>query len=172
MARLGSFSDEFGFGSVGELHLTVTSGRVEYAFPLDRVHEIRRFTTTTPAAGAPPWVKGDLTLDDGTTFPVVDLLARLDVGRTEFTPYTVVVVLDLGANRVGLAVDAAGEVVNLDEGDVQPLPTFGADPSRCFVKGLGRADDRVLSILDLDVVFQDEVATTRRHSDDSQFTAF
>ncbi|MBI3847431.1 MAG: chemotaxis protein CheW [Planctomycetes bacterium] len=172
MARPKSIGNELGLGNTRDLYFTFKAGGVEYALCLDRMHEVRRFTTTTPADGAAPWVKGIMTLDDGTSFPVIDLLARLGLGQIEFTPYTVIAVLDLGANRFGLAFDALGEVVHLIDDNVQPLATFGADPSNCFVTGFGRVGDRIVSLLDLDVVLQDEIATTRRGSDDdSDFDA-
>lgn len=166
MARHESFGNSLGHGSARDLYFTFRSGGIEYALDLDRLHEVRRFTTTTPAPGASPWWKGIMTIDDGTSFPVVDLLARLGLGQTEFTPYTVVAVLDLGENRFGLALDSLGEVVYLTDDAIQPVPTFGADPSRCFVAGLGRVGERFVSVLDLDVVLQDESATARRAIDD------
>jgi purine-binding chemotaxis protein CheW len=57
---------------------------------------------------------------------------------------------------MGLVVDRVSEVSSIAEGDVEDAPSFGAGVRTEYLLGLGKAQDRVKLLLDIDRVLADD----------------
>ena len=84
--------------SVANEYLTFTLGSEEYAIDILKVQEIRGYEQPTLIANAPPFIKGVINLR-GIIVPIVDLRIKFNLGKIEYTPFTVVVILNV-AGRV------------------------------------------------------------------------
>src|SRR5512143_465277 len=93
-------------------YLTFTLGPEEYAIDILKVQEIRGYEHPTTIANAPAFIKGVINLR-GTIVPVVDLRIKFQVGKAEYTPFTVVIVLNIGNRIVGMVVDGVSDVISL-----------------------------------------------------------
>lgn len=92
-----------------------------YAAPLPQVSEVIRDSDVTPVPGAAPDLLGIRHLR-GQIVPVMDGARRLGLAATEVdTEQVRIVVLAHGAHRVGLRVDAVGELLHAD-GEIAPPP--------------------------------------------------
>jgi purine-binding chemotaxis protein CheW len=94
----GAYSHEF---------LTFTLGPEEYAIDILKVQEIRGYEPPTTIANAPAFIKGVINLR-GIIVPIVDLRIKFGVGKAEYTPFTVVIILSIGGRVVGIVVDEIG----------------------------------------------------------------
>jgi chemotaxis signal transduction protein len=83
------------------------------------VQEIRGYEAPTTIANAPPFLKGVINLR-GTIVPIVDLRIKFNVGSAEYTPFTVVIILNLGARVVGIVVDSVSDVTMLRQDQHPP----------------------------------------------------
>ena len=90
--------------------LTFILGGEEYAIDILRVQEIRGYEAVTPIAHAPEFIKGVMNLR-GAIVPIIDLRIKFGLGRPEYTPFTVVVVLNVGRRVAGIVVDAVSDVI-------------------------------------------------------------
>ncbi|PPC90221.1 MAG: chemotaxis protein CheW, partial [Methylobacter sp.] len=101
----------------------------------------------------PSYEKGVVNLR-GAIVPIIDLRERFNLGRVEYTPLTVVVVLQTGTGTnmriMGVVVDSVSDVVNVDKTSVQSAPDFGAKVSTEFITGLVSLNDRMVMLLDVD----------------------
>jgi purine-binding chemotaxis protein CheW len=88
----------------------------------------------------------------GAIIPVVDLRCKLGMAASEYTPFTVIVVVKVGTRTMGLVVDAVSDVLNIPSTSLQPTPDFGAQVDAAFISGLARAGDKLVVLLDLDRV--------------------
>ncbi|MBU3989613.1 MAG: chemotaxis protein CheW, partial [Gammaproteobacteria bacterium] len=79
-------------GGYDQEYLTFTLGPEEYAIDILKVQEIRGYEPPTTIAHAPAFIKGVINLR-GIIVPIVDLRIKFGVGRVEYTPFTVVIVL-------------------------------------------------------------------------------
>ena len=64
--------------------------------------------------------------------------------------------LGAGQDRtVGLVVDAVSEVIRMDANLVEPPPEIivGADDKGKYIKGVGKLDDKLLMLLDINSMF-------------------
>ncbi|MBL8725707.1 MAG: purine-binding chemotaxis protein CheW [Planctomycetes bacterium] len=145
--RRGSFT--------GGRYLSFRLGGEEYGIAILKVREIIGMVDVTPLPRTPDFVRGVINLR-GKIIPVVDLRRRFEMQPTPDTPETCIVVVDVGRDRdnpiqVGCLVDAVSEVI-----DVAPTQ-FEATP-RCanamgeYLAGLGKLDDRVLILLEIERV--------------------
>ena len=106
----------------GNEYLTFRMGEEEYAIDILRVREIRAHEAVTRIAQAPAYVKGVINLR-GTIVPIVDL--RLKFGMPERDERSgVVIILDIGGQYMGAAVDAVSDVVVLPPQWIKPAPAF------------------------------------------------
>jgi len=136
-------------------YLTFFIGDEEYAVEILRVREIIEHERVTHVPTMPAHVRGVINLR-GTVLPVIDLARKFGGGETATTRTTCIVVVEttLHANliAVGLVASAVSEVVDIRHNDVEPPPAFGTSVRADFLTGMGKVDNRLLLILDLDRV--------------------
>lgn len=136
-------------GGYAQEYLTFTLGPEEYAIDILKVQEIRGYEQPTTIANAPPFIKGVINLR-GIIAPIVDMRIKFGVGRVEYTPFTVVIILSLGNRVVGIVVDSVSDVVRLRADQVCPAPEFSASVETRYIKGLGTLDSRMLIVIDIE----------------------
>lgn len=129
--------------------LTFTLGPEEYAIDILKVQEIRGYDAVTSIAGAPPFIKGVINLR-GTIVPIVDLRIKFGLGKVEYTPTTVVIILNLPGRTVGIVVDSVSDVVALGSQQIRPAPEFAARVNANCIVGLGALDERMLIVVDIE----------------------
>ena len=133
--------------------LTFLIGDDEHGISILRVREIAEYRAPTPVPMTPAWMRGVMNLR-GTVVPVVDLAARLGLGRTTVSRRTCLIIVELAddAERVVIAVmvDRVSRVIDVDPSEIQEPPPFGLGID--FVPGLVRVDDRLIVLLDLPAI--------------------
>jgi purine-binding chemotaxis protein CheW len=127
-------------------------GDEEYGVPIENVEGIIRREPPTPVPYAPPSMEGVINLR-GRIVPVVDLASRFDLEPREPTDKSRIVIANLQEQFVGLAVDAATEVLTLPAGAVEPPPdVVSSTAMKDAIVGVARVDDRLIVLLRLDNV--------------------
>lgn len=127
----------------------------EYAIEALKVHEITGLPPITIVPYLPFYIKGMINLR-GTVIPVIDLRLKFGFEAAEYTRHTCIIVTKMARNVMGMIVDAVSEVINLPKQSIDPTPPFGGRVRTDFMKGVGKAGDRLLIILDSDRVLTDE----------------
>lgn len=119
-----------------------------YGVEIKDVEEIRVWERPTPIPRAPKFVLGVINLR-GMIVPVIDLRSRFSVGKCEYLPTTVVIVLrysDSERDRLmGLVVDAVSDVVS--RGHNELYPAVGESMVTPYLQGLINVGDQVMSLL-------------------------
>jgi purine-binding chemotaxis protein CheW len=124
-------------------------GEQDYCIDIDVVREIRGWSPTTVLPHAPPHVTGVINLR-GAVVAVVDLAARLGLGRTTPTPRHVVIIVALGNQTVGLLADVVSDILGIDEASLKPVPDVVSDNTRAFITNVITLEDgRMLRKLNL-----------------------
>jgi purine-binding chemotaxis protein CheW len=136
-------------GGYTEEYLTYTLGPEEYAIDILKVQEIRGYEAPTTIANAPPFLKGVINLR-GTIVPIVDLRIKFGVGSAEYTPFTVVIILNLGSRVVGMVVDSVSDVTMLRQDSIRAAPELSASVDIRYIKGLCTLDERMLIVVDIE----------------------
>ena len=126
-------------------------GSQEFCIDIMGVREIRGWAPATPLPHAPPYVRGVINLR-GAVLPIVDLAIRFGLGLTEPTPRSVIVVVQVHQQVIGLLVDAVSDILTVTEASMQPTPDIASDLAKTFVKGVYAVEGRMISIVALECV--------------------
>jgi purine-binding chemotaxis protein CheW len=139
-------NDDSGFA---QEYLTFTLGPEEYAIDILKVQEIRGYENPTTIANAPAFLKGVINLR-GTIVPIVDMRIKFNVGKAEYTPFTVVIILNIASRVVGIVVDSVSDVTMLRSDQIRPAPEFAATVDTKYINGLGTLGERMLIVVDIE----------------------
>jgi purine-binding chemotaxis protein CheW len=132
------------------LHLvTFQLGREEYGIEIANVQEIIRAADITPVPGAQAHVRGVINLR-GRIIPVVDLRIRFSLPLAEVNDAQRIIVVEVGHKRIGMLVDSVSQVLRIPEGIVEEMPEEVVSLEADFIRGVGKLDNRLIIILDLD----------------------
>jgi purine-binding chemotaxis protein CheW len=140
------------------LHVLFRVGDSEYVLPASDVVQMESFAGATRVPGAAAHVAG-LVQIRGRVVPIVDTRARFGLPRAEPTLDSRVVVVRDGEREVGLLVDRAREVLQIDPGQFQPPPPVVAASARGFVRSVAQAERRLVMLVDLAKVIGHEPLT-------------
>lgn len=121
-------------------------GGQEFCIDIRAVKEIRGWTAATPMPQTPDYIHGVINLR-GTIMPVIDLRARLGLGRTEPSSRHVIVVIQDTQRAAGLLVDGVQETFHIDASLPQEPPAMGAAAGDRFVDAIIPLEGRMISRL-------------------------
>jgi purine-binding chemotaxis protein CheW len=139
-----------------EQWLTFSVGNEEYALSIESVSEIIKPREVTDIPRVPDFISGIISLR-GIIVPVFDLTRRLNLGESEMTSASRIIVCQDGERLAGFIVDRINQVVNVPISNIEPPPTVLSGLDRDFVEGVGRVDDRMLILLHLSHVINAEL---------------
>ena len=125
----------------------------EYGLPISQVQEINRVTEITKVPNSPEHVKGVINLR-GKIVPVIELNLRLNLGETEIDKNSRIVLVEHGPKVLGLMVDKVAQVLNISPDQIEDAPEEVLQISENFVKGIGKIDDRMIILLELEKVIE------------------
>lgn len=128
--------------------LTFTLGSEEYAIDILKVQEIRGYEPPTMIANAPPFIKGVINLR-GIIVPVVDMRIKFHLGTADYTPFTVVIILNVASRVIGMVVDSVSDVLSLAPAQIRSAPDFSASFDTKYILGLATIDQRMLIVTDI-----------------------
>ncbi|WP_102959962.1 chemotaxis protein CheW [Mangrovicella endophytica] len=126
-------------------------GEQEFCVDIISVREIRGFAAATPLPHSPDYVRGVINLR-GTVLPIVDLAARLGFGATIPTARSVIIVVRVNQQLVGLLVDAVSDILTVTDDLLQPTPELASELARAFVRGVMAVEGRMISLIAVDNV--------------------
>ncbi len=135
-------------------------GAEEFCIDIQAVRELRGYDTVTRLANAPDYLKGVVNLR-GLIVPIVDLRLKLGLGEASYTAFTVVIVLAIGSQQVGVVVDSVSDVISLEAGQIKPPPPSGPDFRHEYLSGIATVDQRLLQLTDLSVLLADVTASAK-----------
>lgn len=128
--------------------VTFKLGYEEYAIDILKVQEINRMVDITAVPNAPSSVEGVINLR-GKVIPVINLRKRFGLNDKEKDAQSRIMVVDVGTT-VGLIVDSVSEVLRLSSDTVEPPPPITGCNGSEYIKGIGKLEDRLLILLDID----------------------
>jgi purine-binding chemotaxis protein CheW len=144
--------------SVGTDQLQLVSfvvGAEEFAVDILAVQEINRMMPLTRVPQSPADVEGVINLR-GKIIPVLDLRQRFGMEKGERDGHNRIVVVEVRGRVLGFVVDRVNEVLRIPKSIVDPAPTMSSTIRSDFIQGVGKLEDRLLILLDLDRLFASE----------------
>lgn len=149
-------SRESGGRDLAGKYLTFRLSSEEYGLEILKVREIIGLMDITNVPRTPEYIRGVINLR-GKVIPVLDLKTKFNMGVTEETDETCIVVVEVANNegsstQMGTLVDAVSEVLDIQESQIEDAPAFGTGVDTRFILGMGKVNNEVKILLDIDEV--------------------
>lgn len=136
-------------------YLTFVLGGEMFAIGILCVKEIIEYGDLTVVPMMPECIRGVINLR-GAVVPVVDLACRFGRRSTDLTRRTCIVIVEVEGEGerqdIGVIVDAVSEVLEIQGGQIEPAPAFGARIRTDFIHGMGKVDGKFVIILNVNKV--------------------
>ena len=137
-----------------EQFLTFELAGDAYGIEILKVQEIRGWEPVRKIPNTPSFVKGALNLR-GAIVPIIDLRERFHLERVDYTPTTVVIVMniDIGDGRntvMGIVADAVSDVLDINIADIREAPNLGAKINTHYMRGMYVGKTNMVMLLDVD----------------------
>lgn len=124
-------------------------GSEEYGIDILRVQEIRSYEEPTRMANMPAFIKGVINLR-GIIVPILDLRVKFNLSQVNYDTFTVVIVLNIGRQVVGMVVDGVSDVITLTPEEMRPVPEFSSTIGSDYLLAIGSVQERMLILLDIE----------------------
>lgn len=134
--------------------VTFRIGEEEFGVDILAVQEIIRLMQITMVPRAPAFIEGVINLR-GKVIPVINMRTRFNMPALEHDSNTRIVVMEFDQKIVGFLVDGVSEVLRIPAGTVEAAPPIVAGIGSEYIKGVGKLEDRLLILLDLDNLLSD-----------------
>ncbi len=150
----------------------VTEGKVltfvlceeEYGIEILKVREILGLQAITTVPQTPDYMKGVFNLR-GKVIPVIDLRLKFSMQEEVHTEETCVIVVEVNNTHIGVIVDSVSEVVDIGRGDIEETPNFGQGIDTDFIMGLGKVNEKIIILLDIErVLTSEELEMVNQHA--------
>ena len=148
-------------------YLTFKLGNEIFGANVAKVLNILEMTKITKVPKSPSYMKGVINLR-GSVLPLIDTRIKFDLGETEYTTNTCILVLDIELNNeavhVGALVDSVQEVIEIDDAQIQPPPSIGSKYKSEFIEGMAKINDEFIMLLNMDMIFSASEMSLLRES--------
>ena len=128
-----------------------------YGIEILKVQEIIGLMPITRVPGMPEYVRGVINLR-GKVIPVIDLRLKFEITSIKDTERTCIIVVQISSEDeekreiMGIIVDEVAEVIDLEEENLEATPHFSADVNTDFILGIGKKDEKIILLLNVDKV--------------------
>jgi purine-binding chemotaxis protein CheW len=148
--------------SHSEQLLSFYIGGDEYAVGVLLLREIVSCEACGPITWVPSmprFIRGATSLR-GRAIPVIDLALKFGFAQTEISRWTCLLLtrIPIGGEltTLGVLVDRVSSLLDVTEADIEPPPPLGTRVHPRYVRGLVRASEKLLLVLDLQRVLSRE----------------
>ena len=142
--------------------VTFSIGEEEFGVDILSVQEIIRMMDITKVPRAPDFVEGVINLR-GKVIPIIDLRRRFGLSTRDHDKHTRIIVIEINNMIVGFVVDSVSEVLRIPASTVEPPPPVVAGLESEYISGVGKLQDRLLILLDLDKLLSNDDMSVLGH---------
>ena len=139
-------------------YLTFILGEETYGIEILKAQEIIGLMPITKFPNVPDYVRGIINLR-GKVIPVIDLRSKFNMSRHSDTDKTCIIVtqIDIDDNdiRQGILVDEVSEVIDINSEEIEKRPDFGSEIQDDFVNGIGKVNNKVVILLEIEKIVSD-----------------
>ncbi|HLW56815.1 MAG TPA: chemotaxis protein CheW [Bacteriovoracaceae bacterium] len=128
-------------------------GKILFGIRVGRVQEVTGQTQITPVPRAPAFIRGLINLR-GQITTAIDL-NELFKGPSQEKDDHMTVVCHMDGSLVSLIVDSIGDVVEVEKSCFEETPEVLPHGVRKYIKGIYKMKDELMSILDIDKIFEE-----------------
>ena len=137
-------------------YIVIKLGNEQYGIDIKYVDNIVRMQNITRVPHVADYIKGVINLR-GEVIPVLNLRLKMSLEEVENSNATRIIILKMEQwGLIGFIVDEVKEVVTLSETQIEKISYDGSDEKQTFVFGVGKYNEELVSLLDMNVVCSDK----------------
>lgn len=161
-AELDSFDDDVEGDEQKDKYLTFHIGQENYGIEIRHVIEIIVMQEITIVPDMPDFIIGVINLR-GQVISVMDIRARFKMEAREYDDRTCIIVVKINDISMGLIVDTVNEVIDIPEDKMDPPPRTHSGIGSSYIKGMGKIDNSVKILLDIEkILYEEELEQVRQ----------
>lgn len=146
--------DELSTVSTSVQYIVVKLGNERFGINISYVDNIVRMTRMTRVPEVAPYIKGVINLR-GEVVPVMSTRIKMGLEPDVETNATRIIILKFEQQGfIGCIVDAVNEVVTLSTDSIEKVKDSDGET---FVQGVGKTEDGLISVLDLDALINEQI---------------
>jgi purine-binding chemotaxis protein CheW len=131
--------------------LTFMLADEEYGLNIMDIKEIVRPKEATEVPRTPAYIQGIISLR-GVIIPIYDVKKRLGLAATDQDPKNRIIVVKSNEHFFGLLVDSVVQVMDVPLSKIEPPPEIVGSVEGEFLIGIGKVDERLIILLNLQKV--------------------
>ena len=133
-------------------YIVIKIDNEQFGINISAVDNIVKMAHVTRVPKVAPYLKGVINLR-GEVIPVMSLRIKMGLPEDEITKATRIIILKLDQlGKIGCIVDEVKEVITLESSQIEKVATDTSSDKIPFVQSVGKADDELISILDLNSI--------------------
>lgn len=136
-------------------YLTFWTDSQLFGIPIAEVVQIVKVQEITEIPDFPLYAKGIINLR-GTIIPVIDVRLRLHKEEADYSERTCIIVTNINEVYIGFIVDNVDEVTDIDDVNISVPPKISDDYSNTFITGIGTLDNKVILLIDVIRLINDD----------------
>lgn len=130
-------------------------GNEEFGVEILIVQEIIKMIPITKIPNAPEFVEGIINLR-GKIIPVIDFRTKLKMIKKNIDKDSRIIVVEVNSRTIGFIVDSVNEVIRIPANITEAPPELVAGIDSEYIKSVGKLDDRLLILIDLEKVLKSD----------------
>ena len=134
---------------VGTQYVVFSINDQVFGIEIFKIKEVLSYRTITPLPRSTDFIKGIINLR-GAIIPVFDLREKFSLSPQEYSPYHVIMVVEIAGRVMGIIVDEVSDVVDIYPQELQATENLPPNISKEYLKGVGKKDDELIILLDID----------------------
>ena len=127
----------------------------EYGINIMNVTEISPYQEIVKIPNVSDFIEGVINYR-GQVIPIICLGKRFGLERQGTDSNTRIIVINLKDKQVGFVVDEASQTIKIDESQIDPASTIPASDHTKYIYGIGKVDERLIVLIDLEKVLTEE----------------
>ncbi len=126
-------------------------GEEEFGVEVTKLKEIIKPPRIVSVPDTPAFIEGIINLR-GEVHPIFNLRKKFGFVEKPFDENTKILIVNVNDNKVGVVVDEVSEIIRLNDDDIEKTPEMVSKVSGEYISGVGKKDDRMVIMLNLDIV--------------------
>lgn len=127
----------------------------EYGIDIMNVREIVQYQESVKVPNSPAFIEGIINYR-GKVIPIICLKKKFGMGNSMNDANTRIIVINLNDKQIGFLVDEASQTVRIDDSNIDPTPEVISGIERKYITGVGKIDNRLVILIDLEKVLTDD----------------
>ena len=137
-------------------YIKIEMGDETFGIDIGFVDNILRMQRITRVPNMASYIKGVINLR-GEIVPIINLRTKMGLEEIEETKATRIIIIKMEqVGKVGFIVDCVKEVVSISEEQMESMKYDSMDDTTHFVSAVGKEEDSIISLLDLNAVVLDK----------------